>query len=151
MEEAVRLEDKLHGPLNDTRGYAASSGGIERRGQLAEGRGIRRQAGCCKVSVVEDIEAFKSDAKFQAFEQFGLLGNREVLIEEVRSAESVIGEVAGASGRRLPPARSRLAGGAEVRRAGAALDGEKSESGVDIVDARSGAINADVIRQLLGS
>ena len=54
------LEDEFHRPLNDARRHTASAGGIEGRGQLPEGSGIRRQARSGEVRVVEDVERFQS-------------------------------------------------------------------------------------------
>src|SRR5579872_3639066 len=88
------LEHEFHRPLHDARRDAASAGGIEGRAQLPEGSGVRRIVrgrGALRqseVRIVEDVECFQSDPEMQPLEQHGVLGHRQILIEETRTSES---------------------------------------------------------------
>src|SRR5580698_2952075 len=135
------LEYELHRPLHDARGHAASAGGVEGRGVLPEGSGIRRQTWRREVRIIEHVERFEGDVEVQTLEQSGVLRDRKVLIEEVRSRESVVGDVAETAGRRLREARRRLARRANVRAARGSLGGEESRVRVDKVNAATGLID----------
>ena len=76
-----RLENKLHRPLHDAGSDAPAASGVERRGQLPNGGGIRRKAGTGEVRVVRYVEGFESDVEAQPLKERRVLGDREILID----------------------------------------------------------------------